>query len=262
MRSLVFRRGHKYFRNFSAVLTAAAGLVGAADKASIDKTRTVFGDGLAGIVSSAQTWNWLFVPVAIAVAALFRIAMRWIGDPKKWDVVHDVLDQFRDEVFKTPNDDVAHEHRVTLFKKKDFHLCRRDWWWKGWLVPVERSGHTSQQTDVYFLAPDDAELAEGVAGKTWARKGKPIYVKDLPDLGNNPTEENFVEYSKRSFMSLVEVKQRVPRARSLNGFAVEVAGQRWGVIVVDSRLPSMKDREIKKHYKMVARFLGKTLEAI
>jgi hypothetical protein len=262
MRSLVFRRGHKYFQHLSRALTGAAGLVGAAEKADIGKTHDVFGDSLAGMLSWAQTWNWLFVPGAIFLAALLRLAMRWIGDPKKWGVVHDVLDQFRDEVFKTPNDDVAHEHRVTLFKKKDFHVCRRDWWWKGWLVPVERSGHTSQRTDVYFLAPDNAEHAEGVAGKTWARKGKPIYVKDLPDLSSNPTEADFVEYSRRSFMSLEEVRRRVPRARSLYGFAVEVAGQKWGVIVVDSRLPSMKEREIKKHYKMVARFLGKTLEAI
>lgn len=262
MRSLLFRKAHKPLKLTAASLTGAAGLLGGVEKANVEKTREFLGQTTAEMVRSAQEWNWVLVPFFIALAALIGFATRWIGDPKKWNVVHDVLDQLRDEIFSEAADDVAHEHRVTLFKKKNFLLCKRGWWWSGWLVPVERSGHTSQKTDVYFKAPDNAALAEGVAGQTWARKGKPVYVRDLPNLGGTPTDAELAEYAKKSFMALDEVRNRRPLARSLYGFAVEANGQRWGVIVVDSRLPRLKERELSKRYRMVARFLGKTLEAL
>jgi hypothetical protein len=260
MRFRGITRAHKVFGAFRNLATTLSAACGASLKADPSKISGKFGDGAATIVQFAQTWAWLAVPGLLLLAAAFGWARATIGDPRIWRVVHDTLDQFREKLFQHTPDDQMHEHRVTLFQRVPWCWCFRRWPWDGWLIPVERSGHTTQRSGSIFKAPDNADHVEGVAGMTWSRR-KPVYVPNLPDLTPSATDAEIQDYARNSWVSEEYVRKQRPRFRSLYGIPVEVKGQIWGVFVVDSRHPIIREKEVKQYYKMIARFLGKTLEA-
>ena len=77
-----------------------------------------------------------------------------LGDPSNHAAICELLDRFRDGVFGDRSEDHSH-HRVTLFKHYGFHPLGfdfedRGWPWSGWLIPVARSGHTAQKTNVRY----------------------------------------------------------------------------------------------------------------
>jgi hypothetical protein len=207
------------------------------------------GAGLAWV----QENSWWLIPVFAGVVLVSRGLCDWIGRPWVWEAVRTVLNDFRKQSFTLSSDDAVHQHRVTLFRRvtwvwwiwpfrgKWWPWGKRRWPWSGWLVPVVRSGHTTQQTSSVFLAPDDADSAEGVAGVTWARQDV-VLQTDLPDLSGTPTDEAIRQYATRAFVDVEWVRQRLakrsPCPRSLCGIPVMVSGKLWGVIVLDSRSPS------------------------
>ena len=139
-----------------------------------------------------------------------------------------------------------------------FWLCR--WPWSGWLVPVERSGHTTRRSHTIFLAPDDADQAEGIAGQTWAQN-RVVVVNGLSDVNENPSREVLAEYAQRTWIAETWVLQKQRQhARSFCGIPVEVKGKLWGVIVLDSRNPQAIDQNADKFYRLIGRVLGKLLE--
>lgn len=176
-----------------------------------------------------------------------------IGPPWVWATIHSILNEFREHAFRAETTgDPLHYHRVTLFKhvRMKWWLSHESWrsrfwpWgkgrypWSGWLVPVARSGHTTKSSSTVFLAPDDADHAEGVAGKTWALNST-LPVSKLPNLQDSPNQEQIADYSRRTFASEDWLRTRLgndkPLPQSLHGIPVEVKGKPWGVLVLDSR---------------------------
>lgn len=261
MRFRALSRVHTVLGVIKWVAVFVGALYGASLKASPTDIASKFGSVAGGVIQVLQATAWLAIPVSMLSIPLLEGARATIGSPKTWRVVRDVLDQFRSALFSDAAEDHQHEHRVTLFRWVRWHNCFRKWPWLGWLVPVERSGHTTQKTNIAFLAPDDADRVEGVAGMTWSRR-QVVIVKDLPDLASDKSDAAIENYAKNSWMPPATVRARLPRSRSLVGIPVEVRNEVWGVIVVDSRRTEIKQKEVKKNYKLVARFLGKTLEGL
>lgn len=204
---------------------------------------------------------------------VFLVRVPWV-----WESVHKLLDKYRGMVFTITDQDAEHEHRLTLFRRTCCLLwiwpfrCRFWPWgkrrfpWSGWLAPVERSGQTTQRTGTVFLVPDDADNVEGVAGQTWSRN-KVVHVKNLPDLSTTPTPEQIAEYARNTWVSEDWVKQRLrsgkPFSRCLYGVPIEVDGERWGVIILDSRNPdSIKPNSPKfsANMKLLPMFLEELLK--
>jgi hypothetical protein len=64
-------------------------------------------------------------------------------------------------------------------------------------------------------------------------------------------------------MTVQQVKDRRPSARSFYAIRVEVKNEPWGVIVIDSRDQSFSNRkELNDQYQLVGRLLAKQLEGL
>lgn len=202
-----------------------------------------------------------------------------IGHPGTWAQVQAILDQLQDDLFG--DNDPRHHHQVTLFRHRQVCMHPRNWrssrwwWWgsgrwpwSGWLSPVARSGHAKKASRSTFLAPDDAENAEGIAGATWAfgRKGKiPAAIEDLPMLTAASPETDVQAYAASTWVSVEWVRWYLGRGktppRSYAGRPIEVQGKVWGVLVIDSRnakLPYMPTLE--KTTNSAAKLLGVVLK--
>ncbi len=196
-----------------------------------------------------QEWAWLLVVVLGATAGISRLACHWIGPPWVWKSIRAILEKFRQEAFQIDEIEPTHYHRVTLFQRKSFRIRVSPWrskcWpygrgrgpFSGWLVPVCRTGRATQRTFTAFLAPDDADCAEGVAGKAWACNAA-MHV-ELPSVDSNSSTEDIQRYADNAFLpvQLVHWRLKANRAlpRRLCGIPVEVDNKIWGVLVLDSR---------------------------
>jgi hypothetical protein len=187
----------------------------------------------------------------------------YIGPPWLWETIHHHLDVFRDYAFGDEAANQLHHHRVTLFRYYRWRFCFRRWPWSGWLVPVERSGHTTRRTGVAFKAPDNADQAEGVAGVTWASR-ELLPVESLPILDNSSSEADIQTYATRTWVSEKWIEHALGHgkilARSYVGIPVLVKGVRWGVLVLDSRGDVRTSKRYRDLYNLLAAFLSKLLE--
>jgi hypothetical protein len=248
-------------------------LVGGVLKTDPSKWSPVLGEVLGWIQDNS--W-WLIVTLG-GLALLARLRSGMIGAPWVWKTVQRVLEALRKDAFEISEGDPVHAHRVTLFKRARWRWrvgpSRCDYWpwgawrapWSGWLVPVVRSGHTTQRSEAVFLAPDDADSGERIAGQVWAQD-KTVSLDDLPDLSNNPGEQAILEYAQRAWLPerwvRARLKNRKPFARALCGIPVEVNGKRWGVLILDSRNPTGIRRRSpsgKANERMVRLLLGEIL---
>ena len=205
---------------------------------------------------------WWLLPILLLLLPLVEWFRRYTDRVTLWPVVKSTLDDFRRHLFGSV-DDPAHHHRVTLF--------RRCWWvWRmktvrnpaiGWVKVFERSGHTTQNSRTIFRAPNEPDNARGIAGTTWAWD-KVVFVEDLPDLSGNPSEKKIAEYASRSNCDIDDISNRRPRSRALCGIPIEVKGRKWGVLVIDSRNPTLPRAAIEANQPFVARYLGRVLERL
>ncbi|MEQ1827175.1 MAG: hypothetical protein ABL921_14565 [Pirellula sp.] len=113
-----------------------------------------------------------------------------------------------------------------------------------------------------FLACDDAENAEGVAGQAF-RASQTYIIKNLPELTSESDDSDIADYAKKTYVSIAWVKKRLKAnrtlARSIAAIPIEVDHKPWGVIVIDSTLPA--GVVIQPNAKDVALFtLGKLLK--
>ena len=192
-------------------------------------------------------------------------------------LIDESLDKFRSAVFPTvPKTEPTANNRVTVFKhvRWKWLVFRSIWPWgfwrgpaSGWLVFVRRSGHTTQASSTVFLAPDDPEHAEGVAGRAWKGDAS-IRVRDLPVLSNvayagkmwklyhwmracflrQPTQSwlrhlgNVSEVRKYCDSGNVSERWVWRKIKNKQGLPVSVLAtpldtadnERWGVLVIDS----------------------------
>jgi hypothetical protein len=223
----------------------------------------------AGILlRSMQTNAYLVIPIGTVIVGCLQLYKRHVGHPSVWNAVHSWLDAFRANVFE--DYPAEQDHRVTLFKHKDYHLS---WYtlfrkpWLGFLIPIERSGEVTQNPSVIFSAPrSNPNRAEGIAGYIWKTK-ECHYVCNLPELNDASSDKTCKTYSRKSKTNKKYVLKRAktgkPFARSFWGTPVEVNGKCWGVIVIDSRHPELAGKdEIKAIFQPMASVLGKLLEYV
>lgn len=222
---------------------------------------------VGGAADFLQNTALIAIPLLAVVVSAASFTVRKLGDPVARNALGVLVDEFREAVFREDGSDPQHYHRVTLFRYRKwvFRPYQRNGWklpllgkpWEGWLVPVMRSGHTTQKTTARFLAPDDADRATGVAGRTWAVQ-KPVIVDDLPSVAReaDPSEDDYIDYASRSYVPVDLARYKRPEARSLVGFPIETAGEPWGVLVLDSRNPKMDVDAARKRFRAVAGVLG------
>ncbi len=219
---------------------------------------------------------WWVVPLCIAMLWILELLRRRVGNPVIWEGVDSFLDQFRNHVFEdaiaTANPHPSHHFRATLFRRQRFTSRSVTWsgWrphmlgnpWKGWLVPMARSGHLTQKTRTVFAIPDDGRC-EGLAGWAWASDG-PVSVTGLPNVsaedGNHPTEPQFRQYASKTRVSVEWVKIKRPTSRAMWASPVEVDGKPAGVLVIDSRHPSLDGGKANRMFKETAEVLGTLLK--
>jgi hypothetical protein len=212
------------------------------------------------VIWMQESTFWV-APVAVILVGILGWARKRLGTPWVWEHVKFLLDKFQQHIFPVPpTPGELHHHRVTLFKYVKCRACFARWPWSGWLVSIERSGHSTRRRWICFAAPDDADRSTGVAGRTWAKNGM-VSVEGLPDLSNNPSQGDTRGYAEASFVDPTWVAQRVCLARSIYGLPIEVRHKLWGVLVIDSRLPviARKD-EIPTIFSLFGGYLGKLLE--
>jgi len=211
-------------------------------------------------------------PILIIVFVLVGGASRWvrqrITSPQTLATIQWILNRLQEDTFHEENaaGQPLHENRVTLFKHghSSYHLGR-------WLIPVARSGHMTQGTDIRFRAGDDPAELEGVAGRAWALRSQ-VIVEDLPDLNqfvlSPATQERALqEYAKKTFVTQEWLRKRLskrkPLALSYYAIHVEVRGARWGALVIDSMNPKAKiGLEDEGRYRLMAGLLQKVLEGV
>ena len=88
----------------------------------------------------------------------------------------------------------------------------------------------------------------------------------LPDVSSEtPTEEDLIEYARRTWVKTEWLINREPserHARSFFGLPVEVKGSPWGVIVIDSSREQPIGDGVLEGYTTMARVLAKLLERV
>lgn len=212
---------------------------------------------------AAQKIAMIVLPFLLILVPISDSIRRWLERKTLWPLVKEVLDDFRKQLY--PNSkDPAHLHRTTLFKHCGWVFRRRALWppSRGWLKVVERSGHTTRNSRTVFFAPNDPDKAEGVAGLAWAWN-QVVFREDLPDVRSGPTPKEVLErYATDSNTALDYVAKHRPTSRSLCGIPVEVSGEIWGVLVVDSRDPKLPKELIEQHHAIAAKFISRVLERV
>jgi hypothetical protein len=229
--------------------------------ASVAKLR--FGQGFANALSLTSSYAWICLPLLTIAVPLCNFLRESVGNPRSWKAVHRILDDFRNDLFDQTSDDPIHANRVTLFKRVKYRWSFRErWYWPmlmgGWLVPVERSGHTSQTSNTVFRASSDGLNVEGVAGQAWSRKKIFIVEKHIDT-------ENIEDYLTRSKTPDRMQKRLSADRRSYVGIPIELAGDVWGVIVIDSvldRVPYSTNRKEKKKFTQLAKTLTIIIEGL
>lgn len=244
-----------------------AALLAGSSKAEPDKIRPHV-PLLASALEWVQQWSWTAAVIMIAIGIL-QLLRTQMGPPWVWHAVHKILDKYRDEVFREQFTRDANErldhHRVTLFRHVSWlRVCWR-LPWGARLIPLERSGHLTQRTRACFLAPDDGDRAEGIAGLAWSRK-HPIAISGLPELRLDSPSVEIEDYAQKTNVSTKRVTKAVKKGkrlpRSLCGIMVEVKGLPWGVVVLDSQKPEAISPEQVDAYRSYGILLVPLLERV
>ena len=244
-------------QKFSVV---AGGVTATMLKANVADVAANLGGFVAGFVESIQGWAWVYVPAFLVLAWLFTQLRHRVGDPRVWADLHEWITEYRNHVFNETG--VQFHRRATLFKFVEWRLGFCRWPWSGWLVPVVRSGHTTQNCKSFFRAHHRSRGSEGVAGMAW-ENDRNVYIENLPDVTlPSCTEEERREYGEATGISAKRVTTEAPAARSFYAIRVEVKGNPWGVIVLDSRSTTINTIRSDRRYKLFNPLLKHLLERL
>ena len=232
---------YSWLKLVPTILAFISAITTASLKADTKTTIAQFGPFIGAILAILQANSWLILFLSACTIILLNSILRWIGEPWRWNAIQVVLDRLRDNVYKqTFQGEPYHYHRVTLFKHVPFSLRLRLWPWSGWLVPMARSGHTNQNINSVFKAPDNADNAEGVAGLAWRSK-ETEGISQLPEISSTSCNDLISEYANATNVSVALVKRRIvknrPNPRSLIAIPIEVNNRVKWIVVLDSRSP-------------------------
>lgn len=220
-------------------------------------------------LKKVQGSGFWFLPLCTIIAAVSLALRSALLPPTTEKAVKALLDDFRNNAFPTFGDE--RQYRVTLFRHCWSWAPRLAWleWkmpWHGWLVPFERSGIFTLNTKIRFFAPLDAPTqCEGFAGSVYA-SGDCKYLCNLPEIKANSPPPSINDYSNSTCVTPDWIKKRLKKQqsfpRSLWGIPIEVSGNRWGVLVVDSLNPRIKDHEeLKEKFKTIGLCLNRLLSS-
>lgn len=257
-----------------------AALTGAATKAAGNLVGKAVPTWVLETVQWAADNAWWLVGTFTVFAFLCKEGASWFKAQWVWDCAQMILNVVRDDVFAAKGTEPTHHHRVTLFRHCKVKLrlgkarSKNVAWpwgkkcnpWSGWLYPVRRSGHTSKNSEIVFLAPDDADRAEGVAGRIWSQaKPQSLHVPK-GSFGNGDTwdEQTKRNYEKATHLPSGWLTQRGTDCHTLAlsfwGIPIEVKGQRWGVLLIDSRSKNVDFSKINE--KLILSMLDKLLQKV
>lgn len=190
-----------------------------------------------------------------------------------WSALKAQLNTLQRYVCTNSGNEIHDNNRVTLFRYKkicvqavrvkSFASMWKDgcWPWTGWLVPVLRSGHTSQNTNALFWVPDDGRKSEGIAGQCWSQNNT-VYIDKLPNVNSNTSLSNRDKYARKSNMPIDMVKRYIdnsrPLARSIMAIPLlDSSSELWGVVVVDSVSGDGIDtKQAMEAFKFIADTIG------
>ncbi|MBX3334868.1 MAG: hypothetical protein KF876_12135 [Nitrospira sp.] len=173
----------------------------------------------------------IFAFVTFGLKVVREFVDRNTGNKK---VIKKTLDALQQEFFQATAAQDRYKNRVTLFKARTKLFTR-----KRFLKMYARSGTSYQNVKVEFAIDDeDIEGNEGIAGRAYFQNSM-ISEYDLPEWPNpeNPNDEACKEYCKRSYMTWETAKKVNVKSRSVAAVVVRKGGERWGVLVLDSRDP-------------------------
>ncbi|WP_150132161.1 hypothetical protein [Dokdonella koreensis] len=227
--------------------------------------RQASSESLGKIAAPIEAQAYWLIPLLLLAVPFFEWWRRKLESRATWKVVESALVELRDRIFPRSTDP-THYHRVTLFKRRRYCWVWRSWPGSGWMIPVARSCHTNRNSAAIFLAPDDGDRAEGIAGVAWTME-EMLFQENLPLLSVSSERAVIEDYAARTFLPVKRIASRIkdekpPLARSICGIPVRVKGKNWGAIVVDSRNTTLDSEKIREHYKTVAGVLSKLLEGM
>lgn len=278
LRKILYSSGTLFSYTAVASITAL-GLISEIDPANAP--HSTWPEPIKAAIVSINDWSLLGYSSALFFLLVGFLA-KHAGDPWVWDKLQYLIDKMRDKVYDGYTQGRLDQHRVTLFKRRRFVLrirrpgtsliwpygrctSRYCFPWEGWLVPVLRSGHTSQSTKSVFLAPhgNNSHEVDGVVGQAWARNTT-VIVNDLPELNSDSPPDLIEEYSRKTFCdssiaSMYFQQGRMP-PRSIGAIPIEVTGSIWGALVLDSADPQGVTEESINNFTLTAGLIGQLLE--
>lgn len=261
MRSSRIDAAYVWFARGQATCVALSAFVAAVLKASPAQVEIGFGSVgpfLAAVLVWVQERAWILTPAFLALGMVIGWAKRWYGEPEIWRELQRLVDTMKADVFGRVNGDYQHHYRVTLYRYRRWSL-RRDPRF-AWLVPVVRSGHTSQNgIRVFSINPRQAGQGKGIAGRAWESEGA-IHVQKLPDIRGCKNPQVLEEYARATNMPAANIRTDGTCSRSFWAVRVEAKGKPWGVLVIDSVTATISSKKALQFFKARAQFLSLLLQ--
>jgi len=192
----------------------------------------------------------IIVLTLIVIAAKF--AQEYLNPESKLRLKA-ALDLLLDVYFSGVPPNERYFNRATLFKANNGHSK---------LKPYCRSG-TQYQTDIQPLAisDDDEGHNEGIAGQAWFRNAN-AGTTNLPECPNpwSDNDSSCQSYARQGLLPMQKAMRLHVKSRSLLATPVRnFRGEKWGVLVLDSRNPDGIDAAKEHLVLFFASTVGKLL---
>ncbi len=163
------------------------------------------------------------------------------------EAIKKTLDALQQTFFPATED--SYKNRVTLFKACYNPITR-----SRFLKIYARSGTSYQKAKIRFPIDDEEEEKnEGVAGRAYFVNSTMVVV-GLPEWpsSSDPKNEICKEYCKKGYVSYETAINLDVQSRSVAASVVRnKAGERWGVLVLDSREPQGVSLSQQKRAMMI-----------
>jgi hypothetical protein len=189
---------------------------------------------LAEQLGKVHANRFRIVVVLILLQVLCQVTL-WIGGKwhnLKWKKLVKVLDTLVYQVFPE-QDRTTHHYRATLFK------ARSCWFCGGWLGIAARSGLLyPKKTTVFSISPHTVRHCTGIAGECWRQSGTTI-IRQLPGCRDGKPDGSAArKYMEEGYLDDSEFAILNVRSSVFLATGIRIAGELWGILVLDSTDPS------------------------